>query len=583
MTEGAVDRKLVAVLYADVADYTRLTSQDEVGTHQLVMSVLDHASETIKSSGGTVLRYAGDAILAEFQSMVAATTAAITIQNELFARNLDQPDDEKVQIRIGLNLGEVMQDRGEIFGDGVNLAARLEAIASPGGVCISSVVQEQIDGKIDVNFEDGGEATLKNIESPVRVYRWHPEQSAQPGAMPQDSVNQDRPSIAVLPFDNLSNDPEQEHFADGMTEDLITELSREKDLFVIARNSSSVYKGEKFDITRVAKELGAQYVLEGSVRKSGNTIRLNAQLIDGSSNRHIWAERYDRSLDNIFDVQDDLSNIITNTLIRKIQDSLFERALHQPTQEMAAYDHYLRGMARIFHLKKEDNVQTQQDARKAIELDPRFARGHMVLAQSRIYDYWTGWAEDRDLALREGREAALKAIECDREDFWGYTALSLAELFAKNYELALSTVDDAVRLSPNSADARTVRAIILNFVGNPEEALQEASLAIRHNPNHPDWYLIGPGCALFMMERYQEAVPYLEKLVSTGEDIVVWRTLLAATYMALGREAEAKTEVTRAMERMPNPDSTAILSLIPMKDNEVAERYAQLLSAAGWH
>ena len=582
MTDGAVERKLVAVLYADVADYTRLTSQDEVGTHQLVMSVLDHTSDTIKSSGGTVLRYAGDAILAEFQSMVAATTAAITIQNELFARNLDQPDDEKVQIRIGLNLGEVMQDRGEIFGDGVNLAARLEAIASPGGVCISSVVQEQIDGKLDVNFEDGGEETLKNIESPVQVYRWHPEQSAQQGAIPQDNVNQDRPSIAVLPFDNLSNDPDQEHFADGMTEDLITELSREKDLFVIARNSSSVYKGEKFDIAQVAKDLGVQYVLEGSVRKSGNTIRLNAQLIDGSSNRHIWAERYDRSLDNIFDVQDDLSNTITNTLIRKIQDSLFERALRQPTQDMAAYDHYLRGMARIFHLKKEDNVQTQQEARKAIALDPRFARGHMVLAQARIYDYWTG-CEDRDLALREGREAALKAIACDREDFWGYAALSLVELFSKNHELALSTIDDAVRLSPNSADARSIRAIILNFVGNPEEALQEASLAIRHNPNHPCWYLIGPGFALFIMERYQEAVPYLEKLVNAGEDIVVWRTLLAATYMALGRDAEAKTEVTRAMELMPNPGSSAILSLIPIKDNEVAERYAKLLGAAGWH
>ena len=581
MTEESVDRKLAAVLYADVVDYTRLTSQDEIGTHQQVMSVLDYTSDTINSSGGTVLRYAGDAVLAEFQSMVAAATAAVTIQSELHVRNCDKPDHEKVQIRIGLNLGEVMQDRGEIFGDGVNLAARLEAAAAPGGICISSVVQEQINGKIDVDFDDNGEESFKNIERPVRVFRWHPEKSSGPATSPQILQHIDRPSIAVLPFDNLSNDPEQEYFADGITEDLITELSREKDLFVIARNSSSVYKGQTPDITRVAKDLGVQFVLEGSVRKAGNKIRLNAQLIDGKSNRHIWAERYDRSLDDIFEVQDDLSNTIMNTLIRKIQDNSSEDALRRPTLNMAAYDHYLRSIALILHLNKNDNYQAQQEARKAIELDPNFARGHMVLAQARIYDYWTGWSEDRDRALREGREAALKAIECDKEDYWGHTALSMAELFAKNHERALSTADDAVRLSPNSADARAVRAVILNFAGNPEEALEEAFLAIRHNPNHPYWYLIGPGRALFMLERYQEAVPYLEKLVNAGEDIATWRALLAATYMALGRGAEARAEITRAMNLMPELSISGILTMIPIKDNKVVERYANFLNEAG--
>ena len=581
MTENTVSRKLTAVLYADVADYSRLTRQDEVGTHQQVMSTLDYTSDTIKRNGGKVLRYAGDAILAEFQSMVAATIAAVAVQNELFTRNAGKSSEEKVQLRIGLNLGEVIQDRGEIFGDGVNIAARLEASATPGGICISSTVHEQIYGKIDIDFEDGGEESFKNIDRPIRVYRWHPDDSAEKDADLKDIALEDKPSIAVLPFDNLSNDPEQEYFADGITEDIITELSREKDLFVIARNSSSVYKGQTPDIKQIAKNLGVQYVLEGSVRRSGNKIRLNAQLIDGKSNRHIWAERYDRSLDDIFEVQDDLTNTIMNTLVQKIHDSSFERALRRPPKNMAAYDHYARAMALILQLNKEDNFRAQQEAKKAIELDPHYARGHMILAQARIYDYWAGWAEDRELALHEGREAALKAIDCDKTDFWGYTALSMAELFSNNHDRALNVINDAVKLSPNNADARAVRAVILNFAGDPEEALEEALLAMRHNPNHPNWYLIGPGRALFMLERYQEAVPYLEKLVNAGDEIAAWRSLLAATYMALGREAEAKAEVTSALELMPDLSITSILLLIPMKDQEVAKRYAKLLGEAG--
>jgi adenylate cyclase len=581
MAENTVNRKLAAVLYADVADYSRLTRQDEVGTHQQVMSVLDYASDAIKNGGGTVLRYAGDAILAEFQSVVAAAIVAVSIQNELLARNIDKADNDKVRIRIGLNLGEVMQDRGEIFGDGVNLAARLEAAAQPGGVCISSVVHEQIAGKVDTDFVDGGEESFKNIDQPVRVYRWHPEGLAAQNNTPPDLAIENRPSIAVLPFDNLSNDPEQEYFADGITEDIITELSREKDLFVIARNSSSVYKGQSPDIRQVAKDLGVKYVLEGSVRRAGNKIRLNAQLIDGESNRHIWAERYDRSLEDIFEVQDDLSNTIMNTLIQKIQSSSFDRALRRPPQNMIAYDHYVHGMALVLRLNKNDNLLAQQEALKAIELDPSYARGHMLLSWTHLYGFFSGWFEDRGLALSLGHEAALKSIECDKYDFFGYSALGFAELFLKNHERALNAVDGAVRLSPNNADARAMRAIILNYAGNPEEALREVTLAIRHNPSHPDWYLIGPGRALFMLERYQEALPYLERLVNAGDDIPTWRAQLAATYMALGRELEAKGEINKAIEFMPNLSITEILSVTPFKDNQVAERYAKLLSKAG--
>ncbi len=581
MTEQSVKRKLTAVLYADIVGYSRLSRQDEVGAHHQVMAVLDYTSDAINNGGGTVLHYAGDAILAEFQSVVAATMTAVAIQKELSARNIEKADGEKVQLRIGLNLGEVMQDRGEIYGDGVNLAARLEAAAQPGGVCISSFVYEQVASRVDTDFVDGGEESFKNIDQPVRVYHWHPVGLSLEKKPIRDLAIEEKPSIAVLPFDNLSTDPEQEFFADGVTEDIITELSREKDLFVIARNSSSVYKGQSPDIRQVAKDLGVKYVLEGSVRRAGNKIRLNAQLIDGETNRHIWAERYDRSLEDIFEVQDDLSNTIMNTLVQKIHGNSFDGALRRPPQNMLAYDHYARAMALILRLNKKDNLEAQKESKKAIELDPNYARGHITLAWALIYDYFTGWSEDRGLALSQAHEAALKSIECDKDDYWGYSALSFTELLFRNHERALNAIDGAVRLCPNNADARAIRAIILNFVGNPEEALQEVTLAIRHNPSHPDWYLIGPGRALFILERYQEALPYLEKLVNAGDDIPSWRAQLGATYLALGREAEAKAEINKAIELVPNLSITVILSITPFKDNQVAERYANLLSKAG--
>ena len=341
MTSHNVKRKLTAIFYADVAGYSRHTGRDELGTHRQVMDTLDYASDAVGQGGGTVLRYAGDAVLAEFPSVVAAVESAANIQAELWSRNKIKDEAERIQIRIGLNLGEVIQDRDEIFGDGVNLAARLESAATPGGICISASVFEQVAGKIDIVFADGGEENFKNIERPVRVYHWHP--GPAPAVARNDELPlPDKPSIAVLPFDNMSNDPDQEFFADGITEDIITELSREKDLFVIARNSTFAYKGKSPDIRQVARELGVRYVLEGSVRKAGNRVRLNAQLIDAQSNNHVWAERYDRSLEDIFTVQDELTSTINNSLLQKFRDADIERAMRRTPRNLAAYDHYLR-------------------------------------------------------------------------------------------------------------------------------------------------------------------------------------------------------------------------------------------------
>ena len=584
MSTESLKRKLAAILYADVAGYSRLTGDDEDATHRRLREYLDLIAATIESHHGQVMHYAGDAVLAKFDAVVDALSSAVAIQEQLKNQNLDLPDERKVQFRIGVNSGDVIEDRGDIYGDGVNVAARLEGLADAGGICISESVRTAIGKKLDLGYESMGEQQVKNIEEPVRAYKvaLDSEKKTQATSPTKSTLElPDKPSIAVLPFTNMSNDPEQEFFADGITEDIITELSREKDLFVIARNSTSAYKGQTPDIRQVAKELGVKYVLEGSMRKAGNKIRLNAQLIEGETNRHVWAERYDRALEDIFEVQDDLTNTIMNTLLQKIQDTSMDRALRRPPQNLAAFDHYTRGFGLLLRLNKKDNEEAMQEAYKALELDPDYARAHMLLSWAHLYSMWTRWVEDPGAALKQGHERALKAIACDKDDFWGYGALSFAELFMENHDRALTAIDRAVVLNPNSADTRAMRAIILNYTGNPEEGLKEVELAIRHNPNHPYWYLIGAGRALFLLERYDEALPYLERLINAGEDISSWRSLLAATYMGLGRQQEAREEITKAIEADLNLTITELLSLLPMKDAQAIERYSNLLRQAG--
>jgi adenylate cyclase len=591
MERDRFSRKLAVILHADVVGSTLLVQKNESLAHQRIQTAFNSFSETIAAYGGKAHEIRGDALVAEFNRASDAVPAALAFQSLNEDLNSAINDDIQPQLRIGISLGEVVVADNTLTGAGVVLAQRLEQLAESGGVVVQGSVSETVPTRMPFDFDSLGEQQLKGFDQPVRAFTASlqsgnelpaPEVTATPQAAESGDLQvPDKPSIAVLPFDNLSTDPEQEFFADGITEDIITELSREKDLFVIARNSSSVYKGQTPDIKQVAKDLGVKYVLEGSVRRAGNKIRLNAQLIDGESNRHIWAERYDRSLEDIFEVQDDLSNTIMNTLIQKIQSSSFDRALRRPPQNMIAYDHYVHGMALVLRLNKNDNLLAQQEALKAIELDPNYAKGHGLLSWTHLYGYFSGWFEDRGLALRLGHEAALKSIECDRNDFFSYSALGFAELFLKNHERALNAIDEAVRLSPNNADARAMRAIILNFTGNAEQALQEADLAMRHNPSHPDWYLIGPGRALFILERYQEALPYLERLVNAGDNIPTWRAQLGATYMVLGREAEAKAEISKAVELEPNLNITGILSITPFKDSQVSERYANLLSKAG--
>lgn len=359
MAENFANHKLTAILYADVVGYSRLTSQDEMGTHKRVMTILDYASEAIREGRGTVLRYAGDAILAEFSSVLRMAQTAVEIQRELENRNSEFSLENKVQIRIGLNIGEVLQDRGEIFGDGVNLAARLEAAAQPGGICISAAVYEQLKGKLEVTFVDGGNQTFKNMATPVKVYFWAPGAAQDEGFY--DPILPSKSSIAILAFENMSNDPEQNFFAEGISEDIITELSRFRSFFVIARNSSFAFKAQSSDVKEIGRKLGVRYIVEGSVRRAGDRVRITAQLIDAIEDKHLWADRYDRELEDIFAVQDEVTQAIVTTIEPRLISTERQLARRKPTENLNAWESYQRGLWHIYQYKTEDTVAASRE------------------------------------------------------------------------------------------------------------------------------------------------------------------------------------------------------------------------------
>ena len=385
-------RKLAAILYADIAGYSRLTGEDEDATHRTLSEYLDLIASTIESHRGQVMHYAGDAVLAKFDAVVDAMSAAVAVQNELKACNADVPDERKVQFRIGVNLGDVIEDRGDIYGDGVNVAARLESLADPGGICISDVVRSAIGKKLELDYEDLGEQKVKNIAEPVRAYKMvvGAESNAKPVERSALELP-DKPSVAVLPFNNMSGDPEQDYFADGITEDIITELSRYPSLFVIARNSSFTYKGQPVRLQVVGEELGVHYVVKGSVRKAGNRVRVTVQLIEAATENHIWAERYDRELTDIFEIQDELTQAVVGALPARLEAADIERIKRKPPQKMAAYDYVLR--SKILHHvgTREANSEALESLNKAIEVDPGFAQAYAwkacTLRQAVIREY----------------------------------------------------------------------------------------------------------------------------------------------------------------------------------------------------
>ncbi len=549
MAEERVQRRLAAILAADVVGYSRMMREDEMGTlAQLKVLRKEVFDPRVAEHNGRIVKTTGDGVLVEFASAVDATECAIKVQRALARRNEDVPASHRIELRIGVNLGDIIVDGDDIYGDGVNVAARLEGLCDPGGVYVSAVVHDQVESKIEVSFEDLGEHTVKNIDKPIRVYRV----TDQAGAPVKSTTAEgaygplplpDKPSIAVLPFDNMSGDADQAYFSDGITEDIITELSRFHSLFVIARSSSFAFRGEKVEVVDVARRLGVHYVVEGSVRKAANRVRVTVQLIDGATGRHLWAERYDRDLEDIFAVQDEITQAIVSTLPGRLEEAARDRAERKPTSNMTAYDYQLLGTQRLWRWTPDDIVEAGRLAQKAVDLDPRFARAHALVTATHL------WVVPLQAAREGALEDALKhaeiAVTLDEEDSWSRAMLGMTLYELRQDDEGEIQCRRAVALNPNDADANIIRGVWLVYLGNVEEGREWITKAFRLNPYPPSWYHWYRNLLEFSSRNYEEAARSINRIRPLDR----WhRAYLAACYARMGRMEEARAEIKAFVE-----------------------------------
>ena len=582
--EDRLPRKLAAILYADVAGYSRLTGEDEDATHRTLSQYLDVVSSSIESHGGQVMHYAGDAVLARFDAAIDAMSSAVSIQGELTTRNARLSIERRVEFRIGVNLGDVIEDRGDIYGDGVNVAARLEGLSSPSGICVSESVRAAIGNNLALEFEFMGEQDVKNIAEPVRAYRVlnEPETSRQGDVASQSELSSPaRQSVAVLPFDNLSGDRDQEYFADGLTEDIITGLSKTPDLFVISRNSTFAYKGRSIDSRQVGKELGVGYLLEGSVRKSGTRIRVTAQLIDTSQGSHVWAERYDRVLADIFAVQDEIVENILAALcgsVGKLAESARSQAMHKGSVNMEAYDYFLRG--REYHLRFDatdaEFTKAGEMFEKAIELDPDSPHGYLGLASFHIRMIRQELSESREDSLNLVSELACRAAVLAGPSAMSHRALGFVCLQRGQFGQAKTHFERALALNPNDAYLLADVADFWCHLGRAEEAIETLRKAMQLNPAYPDWYARTLAFALFTTGQYDEALQILEKTSSLRS-----RRLLSATYAQVGRLEQARAAAREYLAANPNFSTKRWAESEPYENPADLEHYVQGLRKAG--
>ncbi|WGS20125.1 MULTISPECIES: adenylate/guanylate cyclase domain-containing protein [unclassified Bradyrhizobium] len=552
MAADRVERRLSAIFVADVAGYSRLMGADEEGTHARLnehLSALLHPE--IEKHGGRLIRSAGDGILVEFASVVSAMRCAVAIQRGMITRNTDVRIEKRIEFRIGINAGDIIIEDGDIFGDGVNVAARLEALCEPGGICVSQRVREDTQDKLDVEFEDSGEHQLKNIARPVRVYRVSFGNAvARPAlALP------DKPSVAVLAFENMSRDPEQEYFADGISEDIITELSRFSDLFVIARNSSFRYKGRAVDLRQVGRELGVRYVLEGSVRRGNDRVRITAQLIDAASGVHRWAERYDQKLKDVFAIQDDVARTIAAILVAHVNMAEAERALLKPPATWQAYDHYMRAAAAWISFQSSwqmpELLRTRGHLADSLAIDRKYARCYAMLASTHRVA-WLNPLNDEylsptilDLAIKLARTAI--ALNPSLPE--AYAELGYNIIRKRDFDAATAAAERALALNPNFADYRLAQ--IFYSVGEPARAIAIAKLQMRLDPFHPHFAPLMAGVAHYHLKEYHDAQHWLTEAIGRAPNHQYGHAFLAATYAQLGRMEDARAEASEVLRLNP--------------------------------
>ena len=579
------ERRLAAVLAADMVGYSRLMEADETGTlARLKTHRIELIDPAIAKNRGRIIKTTGDGMLVEFHSVVDAVLCAAEIQRRMARRNTDVSPARWMQFRIGINLGDVIVEENDIFGDGVNVAARLEALAEPGGICVSGAVRDQVGDRLDdLEFEDLGDQSVKNIARPIRVFRVRLEQ--EPTTAPEDPKDaalaaaiSKKPSIAVLPLVNMSGDPEQEFFADGLTEDIITELSRFHDLLVISRNSTFVYKGKAVKVQEVAREFGVDYVLEGSVRKVGDRIRVTVQLIDAETDRHIWAERYDRELEDIFAIQDGMTRAIVATLPGRVEAATQDRAKRKTTDNMAAYDCVLAAKVLHHRSSREDNAEAQRLLDRALALDPNYAHAHAwkacVLGQTWVYD----WCAERDATLQQVAAELEIALALDDSDSDVHRVLAALNLTRDDHDKAAYHQERALALNPNYDLVVVQQGELLTWLGRPEEGIDWIKKAMRLNPYHPERFWSHLGRACYCAEKYAEAADAFSRITRPDH---THHAFLAATFAQMGNAVAAAAHAAEVLKREPKFSVSVYLATQHYKRKVDRQRHEAGLLKAG--
>jgi adenylate cyclase len=576
-----MQRRLSAILAVDMVGYSRLMGADEGGTLERHGR---HRSElidpAIKAFHGRIVKTMGDGMLVEFPSVIDAANCAVAIQTAMSEREGDVPEDARIRYRIGINLGDVITDGEDILGDGVNIAARLEGLAEPGGICMSGWSHQLIDPKLKSSFQSLGLQRLKNIEKPIDVWKWSSQLPTLTAPLRADMS--DKPSIAILPFDNMSGDPEQDFFADGMAEDLITELSRMPWFYVIARNSSFTFKGRAVDIKQAGKDLGAAYVLEGSVRKAGNRLRITAQLIDTGSGAHVWADRYDRELADIFDVQDEITHSIIAAVTPEFISSEVRKTRRKDPSQLNAWECVMRGRAHIWKMSRDDGLEARQLFQKAMELAPGSGLGAADLALVHLYEAFYGWSTDRQQSFKAMLATAQSAAEADENDPMALTILAVAQLFSRDFDGAMETIERALAISPQFAPAVGVRGSIFACADELDLAVSTVKQAVRLSPQDgfmPFWYMT-LWWAYHGLQDYDEAAALARRACRIAPGNPSLRRQLAVSLHML-RDHEAADNAMKEYLRLMPGATVSDARHIPSKNAEHLERFLSALRELG--
>ena len=584
MEDEHIQRRLAAILAADVVAYSRLMGEDEAGTLSALKGHLRKViSPKVEKYSGRIFKLMGDGILVEFPSVVEAVLCAVSIQEGVEEENKEVEESRRIIFRIGINVGDVIIDDDDIYGDGVNLAARIEPLAHPGGICLSRTARDQIRDKLEMVLDDMGEHEVKNIARPVRIFRVRvgstedlTEDEVSISMQTGESDSRIRPSIAVLPLDNMSADPDQEFFADGLTEDLITELSRFKDLTVIARNSTFTYKGRSVKVQEVADDLGVRYVVEGSVRRAGNRMRVTVQLIDATSGEHIWAERYDRNIEDLFDLQDEITQTIASTIPGRVEE--VERVKPKRPNDLAAYDYVIRGKLLHHQITRKDNEEARKLLDKAIALDPEcsiaWAWKACTLGQAWVH----GFIESDEDVIPEAMEALQKAHSLDPNESECHRLMAAVSLLQRDFEKAEHHQERGLALNPNYDLIVVQNGELYTWTGRAEEGVDWILKAMRLNPFHPERFWSHLGRAYFVARCYEEAIDAFKRIaqLDAGQ-----KSFVAACHAALDRDDKAKSVVKEVLDLEPEFSSHSFVETLPYRDESDRVYHREALKAAG--